>query len=130
MSWSCTSAPGQTTSAQELSYDELAHVQRNAGAVDQVSVELGREVASLSRQVTERVERPCSNPLGVAVEQATRRLGVGRSSMLTLVGSGRARSVRVGGLAAGADKGAGRVPGTSTVTERSAKNAGVGKRVA
>ena len=46
--------------------------------MNRVSVGLGKEVASLSREVTERVGRPCSNPLAVAVEEGARRLGVGR----------------------------------------------------
>ena len=81
----------------KLGYDDLAHIRRKAGAVEQMCVELGREVASLSREVTELVERPCSNPLALAIEEAARLLGVGRSTMLALLSSGRVRSVRVGG---------------------------------
>ena len=89
--------PWSDYGSARLGHDELAYGRRKPAAIDQVSVELGREVASLSREVTERVGRPCSNPLAVAVEEGARRLGVGRSSMLALLGSARARSVRVGG---------------------------------
>jgi excisionase family DNA binding protein len=81
----------------KLGYDDLAHIRRKAGAVEQMCLELGREVASLSREVTELVERPSSNPLAVAVEEAARLLGVGRSTVIALLGPGTVRSVRVGG---------------------------------
>ena len=81
----------------KLDYNELAHIRRKAGAVEQMCLELGREVASLSREVTELVERPCSSPLALGVEEAARLLGVGRSTMLLLLNTAKVRSVRVGG---------------------------------
>jgi excisionase family DNA binding protein len=80
-----------------LGCEELADIRRKAGAVEQMCIELGREVVSLSREVTEIVERPSYSPLAFAVEKAARLLGVGRSTMLALLSSGRVRSVRVGG---------------------------------
>jgi excisionase family DNA binding protein len=80
-----------------LGCEELADIRRKAGAVEQMCIELGTEVVSLSREVTEIVERPSYSPMALAVEEAARLLGVGRSTMLALLSSGRVRSVRVGG---------------------------------
>jgi excisionase family DNA binding protein len=57
---------------------------------------LAREFAALVDLVTELAERPAPAPLAVSVEEAARLIGVGRSTMFTLVQSGRVRSVRVG----------------------------------
>jgi excisionase family DNA binding protein len=84
-----------------LGHDVLARVLRKAGAVDQVSGELGRDVASPSGEVIEVFERPSCNPLAVTVQEAARLLGVGRPSMLALLGSGRVLSFRVGGRRTG-----------------------------
>lgn len=78
-------------------YDGLAHLRRKAGAIEQMCVELGREVASLSREVTELVERPSCSPMALSIEEAAHLLGVGRSTMLALLSAERVRSVRIGG---------------------------------
>ena len=59
-------------------------------------VVLGREVASLSEEVTEFVERPVTQPLSVSVSEAARLLGLSRSTMFGLVESQAVRSVKVG----------------------------------
>jgi len=72
-------------------------VRRQAVAVEQACAALAREVAALVDLVTELAERPAPAPLSVSVEKAARLIGVGRSTMFTLVHSGDVRSVRVRG---------------------------------
>jgi len=61
-----------------------------------MSVALAKEVASLTAEVTELIERPAPPPLSVSVDEAARLLGVGRSTMFALLESGQVRSVKVG----------------------------------
>ena len=69
--------------------------------MNRVSVERGREASSVFAEAAELVDRPRSNPRGVPLEEAARLVGVGRSSILALLGSGRVHSVRVGGRGTG-----------------------------
>jgi excisionase family DNA binding protein len=78
------------------SAEHLETVRRRAAAVEQMCALLAREVADLSAQVTELVERPATAPLSVSVDDAARLLGVGRSTMFSLLESGDVRSVKVG----------------------------------
>jgi hypothetical protein len=79
----------------------MAQVRHKVGAVNRVSVELGRAASSVFAEVAELVDRPRSNPRAVPLEEAARLLGAGRSSILALLGSGRVHSVRVGGRGTG-----------------------------
>ena len=92
---------GQTLAAQGSATTKLAQVRHQMGAVNRVSAELGREASSAFAEVAELVERPCSNPRAVSLEEAARLLGVGRSSILAPLGPGRVHSVRVGGPGTG-----------------------------
>jgi hypothetical protein len=92
---------GRTLAAQGSTTTELAQVRHQVGAVNRVSAELGREASSAFAEAAELVDRPCSNPRAVPLEGAARLLGVGRSSTLALLGSGRVHSVRVGGRGTG-----------------------------
>ena len=69
--------------------------------MNRVSVELGRAASSVFAKVVELVDRPCSNPRALPLEKAARLPGVGRSSILAPLGSGRVHSVRVGGRGTG-----------------------------
>ncbi len=69
--------------------------------MNRVSLERGREALSVFAEAAELVDRPRSNPWAVPLEEAARLVGVGRSSILALLGPGRVHSVRVGGRGTG-----------------------------
>ena len=76
--------------------ERLAAVKRRAASIEQMCVVLSRELANLSEEVTELVERPVTQPLSVSVSEAARLLGLSRSTMFGLVESQAVRSVKVG----------------------------------
>ena len=76
--------------------DELTLVRRRAAAVEALAVELAAEVQRLVVEVTELAERPTSAALSVSVDEAAQLLGVGRTTVFTLLEEGTIRSVKVG----------------------------------
>ncbi len=68
----------------------------HAAAVEALAVELAAEVQRLVVEVTELTERPASPALSVSVDEAARLLGVGRTTVFTLLDEGTIRSVKVG----------------------------------
>jgi excisionase family DNA binding protein len=76
--------------------DRLVAVRRQAAIVQQQCAALAREAAALATEVTELVERPSPAPLSVSVDEAARLIGVGRSTMFSLLEEGHIRSVKVG----------------------------------
>jgi excisionase family DNA binding protein len=76
--------------------DELTIVRRRAAAVEALAVELVAEVQRLVVEVTELSERPASAALSVSVDEAAQLLGVGRTTVFTLLDEGAIRSVKVG----------------------------------
>ena len=71
-------------------------VRRHAATVEALAVELAAEVQRLASEVTELTERPAGAPLSVSVDEAARLLGVGRTTVFTLLDEGTIRSVKVG----------------------------------
>jgi excisionase family DNA binding protein len=76
--------------------DQIAAFRARAAALEQMSAALAREATALATDVTELIERPVSAPLSVSVDEAARLIGVGRSTMFSLLDSGVIRSVKVG----------------------------------
>lgn len=77
--------------------DRLITLRCHALAVEQMCATLTEEVSRLSVEVAVLAEHPTVPPLSVSVDQASRLLGIGRSTMFGLLESGEVRSVKVGG---------------------------------
>ncbi len=71
-------------------------VRRHAAAVEALATELAAEVQRLASEITELSERPVGASLSVSVDEAARLLGVGRTTVFTLLDVGTIRSVKVG----------------------------------
>jgi len=76
--------------------EQLEAVRARVNAVEQMCTVLAREVAALTADVTELVERPLRPPLSVSVEEAASLLGVSRTKMFTLLDAAQIPSVKVG----------------------------------